>query len=256
MVTYRFPDSVDTGPKKDRIPFEVGYGSEAREAFHQVSERFLPNAIDENMLISGAVQLLAQEQFDLAAEWMEDLSVYLENMEAALDTAGFAPKQHWRFMVGHRAQCFRDAAQALRNTPAGDVAEEWLAATTGPMTNPAVRREVVELVRRVDAEQEPYFLGAYNGEGVAVVVHGPDGRGTYCLPTRKAHAVARMLQEHPEMLVDRPAAPEKAKAAKKASRARAKVLRPRFTPPVWIRNARGHIVAGGVPLFPDFLEAK
>lgn len=33
-------------------------------------------------------------------------------------------------------------------------------------------------------------------------------------------------------------------------------LRPRFTTPVWIRNARGHIVAGGVPLFPDFLEAR
>ena len=254
MVTYRFPDSVDTGPKKDRIPFNVGYGPEAREAFHLVQERFLPDTIDENMLLSGAVQLLAQEEFDRAATWLEDISFYLEEMVAALDDAGFAPKQHWRFMVGHRAQGFWDAAQAIRDTPAGDAAQEWLAATTGPMTNPAVRREVVQLVRRVDAEQEPYFLGAYDGEGVAVVVHGVDGRGTYCLPTRKAHAVARMLQEHPELLVDLPVAPAKPKAAKKATRA--KVLRPRFTTPVWIRNARGHIVAGGVPLFPDFLEAK
>lgn len=256
MGAYRFPDSVDTGPKKDRIPHEVGYGPEASEAYHQVVERFLPDAIDENMLLSGAVQLLAQEQYDLAAEWLEDLSVYLDGMVEALDAAGFAPKQHWRFMTRSRAKSLWDAAQEIRATTAGDVAEVWLSATTGPMTNPAVRREVVDLVHRVDAEQAPYFLSAYHGEGLGVVVHGTNGRGTHLLPTRKAHAVARMLQEHPELLVDRPAAPEKPKAAKKAPRAGAQVLRPRFTTPVWIRNARGHIVAGGVPLFPDFLEAK
>jgi hypothetical protein len=84
----------------------------------------------------------------------------------------------------------------------------------------------------------------------------PDGRGCgYWLMPWGEQIGAQLLQDRPDLLVEEPRQPAKPapaprKAAKPRRTARAPII------PVWIRDTRGHILAGGMPLFPDFLEAQ
>lgn len=257
-AAYRFPgtSSARPGSKKASADHALSYGPEAGAAYRQVRQRFFPEEIDEVDLLSGAFQLLAQGDTEAAAEWMEDLAAYVDRVVMALDAAGFGPEQNWRCQLVGVAQKYGEAADLVRSL-IPDGAEEWLVDDPDRGITPRTRRDLLRLVRLVDATYvDAQVLGYYPNLDVAVEVPGPTLRGTFHLPTRRAHAVARMLQDRPDLLVDPPAAPEKPKAARRAPRASGKVLLPRFTTPIWIRNALGKIVAGGVPLFPDFLEAK
>jgi len=252
-MAYRFPDSSYCGPKKSRVPFETGYGDAAREAFHQVSERFFPDAIDEVDLLSGAFQLLAQGDTELAADWMEDLAAYQDRAVQALDEAGFAPDQHWREQWAGVAMRYREAADKVRFT-LDRGAEDWLKDDPERGITPRARRELVRLVKLVDATYvDCQVLDYCQDLDVVVEVPGPTLRGTFHLPTMLAHAVARLLEDNPELLLDQPAPAKQAKAPKKSAKPCRRTPAPLL--PVWIRDPRGHIVAGGMPLFPEFLEA-
>ena len=255
-MAYRFPDSSSCGPKKSRVPFETGYGEAAREAFHQVMEQFLPDAIDETELLAGAYQLLAQEEYDLAADWMEDLAAYMDRCVAALDAAGFAPEQNWRCQKAGVATRYREAAEEIRTSTAAG-AEVWIDSPEDAYISPALRREVLQLVKFVDANcfRQPFHLGYQEAAPVSVEVPGPTLRGTFQLPTRRAHAVAQLLQGRPDLLIDPPATPKKVKVPKRAPRPRRAPALPAQLTAAWIRNPRGHIVAGGMPLFPELMES-
>ena len=250
MVTYRFPGTGPRSGKKGHEAHARDYGDEASEAYRAVRERFFPEAIDEVDLLSGAFQLLAQGDTELAADWMEDLAAYEDRAVQALDAAGFGPNQHWREQWEGVALQYREASAKIRFT-LDNGAEDWLKDDPERGITPRARRELVRLVKLVDATYVDCQVLDYLDLDVVVEVPGPTLRGTFHLPTMLAHAVGRLLEGRPELLVEHPAPAKKAKPAQRAPR----VLRPRFTTPVWIRNARGHIVAGGVPLFPDFLEA-
>jgi hypothetical protein len=83
----------------------------------------------------------------------------------------------------------------------------------------------------------------------------PDNRGHgYWLTPWGAQVGAMLLREQPELLVVRTNPPVVEKAPRKAAKPRRKLPAP--VSPVWVHDARGHILAGGMPLFPDFLESN
>lgn len=248
--SYRFPGTGPSAGKKGHEAHARDYGDEAAAAYREVRERFFPKAIDEVDLLSGAFQLLAQGDTELAADWMEDLAAYEDRAVQALDAAGFGPAQHWREQWVGVAMRYREAADKIRFT-LDHHAEDWLKDDPERGITPRVRRELVRLVKLVDATYVDCQVLDYLDLDVVVEVPGPTLRGTFHLPTMLAHAVARLLEDHPELLLDQPAP---AKAPKKAAKPRRKVATPKL--PVWIRNAHGRILAGGMPLFPEFLEAQ
>ncbi len=248
--SYRFPgiSTAKPGSKKASSDHAQSYGDEARSAYLEVRQRFFPEEVDEVDLLSGAFQLLAQGDTEAAAEWMEDLAAYEERAVLALDAAGFGPDQHWRCQWVGVAHSYRSAADEIRSLiPEG--AEEWLVDDPDRGITPRTRRELMRVVKLVDATYcDMQVLNFCPNLDVVVEVPGPTLRGTFHLPTARAHAAVRLLEDHPDLLVDRPVPVKKPKPASRAPRRR-QVLEP-----IWIRNARGKVIAGGMPLFPDLLE--
>lgn len=250
MVTaYRFPGTgCDGGGKKAHAAHKQSYGDEAAAAYREVRRRFFPEEIDEVDLLSGAFQLLAQGDTELAADWMEDLAAYEDRAVQALDAAGFGPAQHWREQWAGVAARYREAANKIRFT-LDHHAEDWLKDDPQRGITPRARRDVVRLVKLVDATYVDCMVLGYLDTDLVVKVPGPTLRGTFHLPTMKAHAVADLLERRPDLLLDQPAPVKKPKPTRRPARRKPTLA------PVWIRDARGHLIAGGVPLFPDFLEA-
>jgi hypothetical protein len=107
----------------------------------------------------------------------------------------------------------------------------------------------------MDGSGYRWGMKEWNNRELYFELSPPDGRGSgYWLMPWGDQVGAQLLKDRPDLLVEEPHQQVKEKAPRKVVKPRRKASTPIL--PVWIRNARGHIVAGGVPLFPDFLEAK